>query len=154
MKVLSSGLSASDSNARPATQIDALLTGTETILLVEDDSMMRELLTLALERFGYAVVAAQDGEAAIDVASQYGAPIHVVLTDVIMPRMNGCDLAHELRRWYPSIGVLLMSGLPDGAAAALALDTEMAFFIQKPFSMHALAAAIRSAVEWRPHHSP
>jgi len=154
MKVLSSGVYALDDDPEPSTHIDDGLTGTETILLVEDDQMMRDLLRAALERFGYVVVAAQDGEAAIEVASQYGAPIHLVLADVVMPRMNGCDLARELRRWYPSIGVLLMSGFPDGATAARALETELAFFIEKPFSMQALAAAIRSAAEWRPRHAP
>ena|ERR1043166_1872558 len=153
MKVLSSGVEPEpDAASRP--RVDQSLIGTETILLVEDDSMMRELLTSALERFGYSVIAARDGEAAIEVASRYAAPIHVVLADVVMPRMNGCDLARELRRWYPSIGVLLMSGFPDGAAAAQALDAELAFFIEKPFSMSALAAAVRSAAEWRPRHAP
>src|SRR2546423_15221109 len=123
------------------------LTGTEAILLVDDDPMMRGLLGAALERYGYFVLTAHDGEKAMEVAGAYGAPIHLVLSDVVMPKLNGCALITELRRWYPSIGVLLMSGLSEGGNAALVIDDDLTFFIQKPFSMDALAAAVRPAIE-------
>jgi CheY-like chemotaxis protein len=150
MKVLSSGIEA-DVGSSPRNPV---LAGTETILLVEDDAMIRDLLTAAVESYGYAVLAAEDGEAAIDVAAAHAAPIHLVISDVIMPRMDGRQLVERLRRWYPSIGVLLMSGYELGAKTALDVENDLTFFIQKPFSIEALAAAVRSAIEWRPHHRP
>jgi two-component system, cell cycle sensor histidine kinase and response regulator CckA len=160
MKVLSSGI---DVVGEPQADLrrtagylhpNSALTGTEAILLVDDEPMMRGVLGTALERYGYSVLAAHDGERAMEVASAYGAPIHLVLSDVVMPRLNGCALITALRRWYPSIGVLLMSGLPEGGDAALQIDDDLTFFIQKPFTMDALAAAVRSALEWRPNHGP
>ena len=128
--------------------------GTETILLVDDEPMLRDLLTFALERYGYNVLVAKDGEDAIELADSYKAPIHLVLSDVVMPRLDGCQLCANLRRWYPSIGVLLMSGFPDGQMAALNFEDELTFFIRKPFGTDELAAAARAALDWRPIHRP
>jgi two-component system cell cycle sensor histidine kinase/response regulator CckA len=129
-------------------------TGTETILLVDDERVIRNLLTVAMERYGYRVLAATDGENAIEVAAEHRAPIHLLLSDVVMPRLDGCALSAELRRWYPSVGVLLMSGFPDGMHSALDISDDLTFFIRKPFSMDALAAAVRSSIDWRPKHAP
>jgi DNA-binding NtrC family response regulator len=126
--------------------------GTETILLVDDEPMIRDFLTFALERYGYNVLVATDGEHAIELAEAYQAPIHLVLSDVVMPRLDGCRLSADLRRWYPSIGVLLMSGFPDGEMAALDSEDELTFFIRKPFSTNELVAAARAALDWRPIH--
>src|ERR1051325_10955659 len=150
MKVLSSGIEA-DVGSSPRNPV---LAGTETILLVEDDAMIPDLLSAAIESYGYAALAAEDGEAAIDVAAAHAAPIHLVISDVIMPRMDGRQLVERLRRWYPSIGVLLMSGYELVAKTALDVENDLTFFIQKPFSIEALAAAVRSAIEWRPRHRP
>lgn len=126
--------------------------GTETILLVDDEPMLRDLLTFALEQYGYNVLVAQDGEDAIELANVYQAPIHLVLSDVVMPKLDGCRLCADLRRWYPGIGVLLMSGFPDGELAALNSEDELTFFIRKPFGIEELAAAVRAALDWRPLH--
>jgi two-component system, cell cycle sensor histidine kinase and response regulator CckA len=128
--------------------------GTETILLVDDEPMVRHFLSFVLNRYGYAILEAENGEDALDMAGSHGAPIHLLLSDVVMPKLNGCELSTQLRRWYPSIGVLLMSGFSDGETAALELDTDMAFFLRKPFGMEELAAAVRSALDWRPNHAP
>jgi two-component system cell cycle sensor histidine kinase/response regulator CckA len=159
VKVLSSGVSETDDqpidlNAAPPRRLNPIYAGTETILLVDDEPMMRKLLKMALEAYGYTVLPAIDGESAIDVASAHAAPVHLVLSDVVMPRLDGRQLMMELRRWFPTIGVLLMSGLPEGQLAALSAPDELTFFIQKPFSMDALGAAVRSAIEWRPNHTP
>ena len=114
--------------------------------------MIRDFLTFALERYGYNVLVATDGEDAIELAESYQAPIHLVLSDVVMPRLDGCRLCADLRRWYPSIGVLLMSGFPDGEMAALDFEDELTFFIRKPFSTNELVAAARAALDWRPLH--
>jgi two-component system, cell cycle sensor histidine kinase and response regulator CckA len=128
--------------------------GTETILLVDDEPMVRHFLSFVLTRYGYSVLEAENGEDALDLAGSHGAPVHLLLTDVVMPKLNGCELAGLLRRWYPGIGLLLMSGFADGEFAALNLGDDMAFFIRKPFGMRELAAAVRSALDWRPNHSP
>ena len=165
MKVLSSGVDVAvelDSDVGESGEplrttrphLVAEYTGTETILLVDDERVIRNLLTVALERYGYRVLAANDGEHAIEVAAAHGAPIHLLLSDVVMPRLDGCALSAELRRWYPSVGVLLMSGFPDGMHSALDIDDDLTFFIRKPFSMDALAAAVRSSLDWRPKHTP
>jgi DNA-binding response OmpR family regulator len=127
--------------------------GSETILLVDDDPMIRNLLTFALERYGYMVLVGVDGEDAIELADAYKAPIHLVLSDVVMPKLDGCRLCADLRRWYPSIGVLLMSGFPDGELAALNFEEDLTFFIRKPFGIDELAAAVRAALDWRPRPS-
>jgi two-component system, cell cycle sensor histidine kinase and response regulator CckA len=126
--------------------------GNETILLVDDESMLRDLLALALEQYGYNVLMAADGEDAIELADRYRAPIHLVLSDVVMPRLDGTRLCADLRRWYPGIGVLLMSGFADGELLALKLEGERTFFIRKPFSINELVAAVRAALDWRPVH--
>src|SRR5258708_35021740 len=77
--------------------------GTETILLVDDEPMLRDLLSFALERYGYTVLVAKDGEDAIELADSYKAPIHLALSDVALPRPDGCRLGADLHRWYPSI---------------------------------------------------
>jgi two-component system, cell cycle sensor histidine kinase and response regulator CckA len=98
------------------------------------------------------VLIAKDGEDAIELADSYKAPIHLVLSDVVMPELDRCRLCADLRRWYPSIGVLLMSGFPDGEMAALDFEDELTFFIRKPFSTNELVAAARAALDWRPIH--
>jgi two-component system cell cycle sensor histidine kinase/response regulator CckA len=128
--------------------------GNETLLLVDDEPMIRGLMAFALERYGYRVLVAGDGEDAIRLADSYKAPIHLVLSDVVMPNGSGCNLCRDLRRWYPGIGVLLMSGNPDGEMAALDLDDEFSFFLRKPFGIDQLAASVRAALDWRPMHHP
>jgi two-component system, cell cycle sensor histidine kinase and response regulator CckA len=140
------------SGGTPPDIIPAFL-GTETILLVDDEPMVRHLLSFVLNRYGYSVLEAEDGEDALDLAGSHGAPIHLLLADVVMPKLDGCALSDNLRRWYPSVGVLLMSGFSEGESAALNLDNEMAFFIRKPFALNDFMAAVRSALDWRPNHS-
>ncbi len=161
MKVLSSALDGLG-NVRLAGQADEQVHphlipeygGTETVLLVDDEPMLRDLLTFALERYGYRVLIACDGEDAIRLSDSYKAPIHLVLSDVVMPNRDGVTLCQDLRRWYPSIGVLMMSGYPDGELAALNVKDDFTFFIRKPFGMDQLAACVRAALDWRPRHSP
>ena len=152
MRVLPSGIDVIDDGSEPVERPSVgELHGTETILVVEDEPMMREVLGAALHGFGYTVVPAGDGEEAIDAAAKYGGPIHLVLADVVMPRVDGATLVSELRRWYPGIGILLMSGMYHGATVALELRDDRAFFIRKPFTINALAVAVRSAIDDRPH---
>ena len=87
--------------------------GSETILLVEDEAIVRELTVQILESDGYQVLEAMNGTEALRIAGEHGAPIHLLLTDVVMPGMNGRELANELRLHHPDMRVLFMSGYDD-----------------------------------------
>ncbi len=121
--------------------------GSETILLVEDERGVRELAREHLELNGYTVLQAEDGEAALEVASKHSGKIHLLLTDVVMPGMSGRDLAERMEKLRPGIKILYMSGYTDQAIihhGILAADTVL---LQKPFTLHALAGKLREALE-------
>ena len=90
------------------------LSGTETILLVEDETSVRDLVARTLRARGYRVITAINGNDAVEQAAKHAAPIHLVLTDVVMPEMSGRGLFDVLRGWYPTIRVLFMSGYARG----------------------------------------
>ena len=127
----------------------AELSGSETILLVDDNVMFRELATLALRGYGYTVVEAADGEAALEAISQHRAPIHLVVTDVVMPNLDGHDLVRKLRGWYPNIRVLFMSGYSRGEAGVRDAVSATTDFIAKPFHVNQLVAAMRGLLDSR-----
>jgi CheY-like chemotaxis protein len=120
--------------------------GHETILLVEDAPAMLDIARLMLEGFGYRVLAASTPGEAISVAKEYADEIHLLITDVVMPEMNGRDLAKDLISLYPGLRCLFMSGYTDSVIAHHGLLDEGFNFIQKPFSMQALAAKVREAL--------
>lgn len=123
--------------------------GHETILLVEDEAQMLKIVGLMLERSGYQVLAASTPGQAIRVAEEHTDDIHLLITDIIMPEMNGRDLAKNLTSLYPGIKHLFMSGyLGDVIAQHGALD-EGENFIQKPFSMQALTTKVREVLDGR-----
>ena len=119
----------------------------ESILLVEDDDSVRAVLARGLARLGYHVLCARDGEHALSIADEFRAPIHLVISDVAMPVMNGVQLFERLRGWYPSIRFLFISGysrprimVEDGSDAATG-------FLQKPFTLAELAGRGRALLE-------
>ncbi len=121
--------------------------GRETILVVEDADPMRKLTCEFLAGMGYIVLEASDGVDALEKAGQYSASIDLLLTDVVMPRMSGRELAVEMTARQPGLKVLYMSGYTDDAVVRHGvLDASMAF-IQKPFALHALAARIREVLD-------
>lgn len=144
-----------DSETPPAAAEDerlryaAKLGGAETILLVDDNAMFRELAVLALQSYGYTVIAAADGEDALNAIGQHQAPIHLVVTDVIMPNLDGHDLVRKLRGWYPRIRVLFMSGYARDEAGVHEEGDEATDFIAKPFHVNQLAAAMRALLDVR-----
>jgi CheY-like chemotaxis protein len=119
----------------------------ETILLVEDESNLRGLVRECLEKQGYTVLEAGDGTAALQVTQGYAAPIHLLLTDVVMPGINGRELAMRIASLRPDIKVLYMSGYTEEAIGREA-DAEI-ILLQKPFSLTLLKEKVREALHNR-----
>ena len=120
--------------------------GSETVLLVEDDPPVRELSREVLDHLGYRVLVAPDGEAALETSARHQGPLHLLVTDMIMPRMTGRQLAEALRRSRPGIKVLFVSGYSnDVVVRSGALEEGMAF-LQKPFTPDSLGRRIREVL--------
>jgi two-component system sensor histidine kinase EvgS len=116
---------------------------TETILLVEDEEMLLEIETSMLENSGYTVLAAPSGELAEAMLRKHLSEIDLLVTDVIMPEINGMELAVKLQAISPKLKVLFMSGYPADVLDRQANIKECAHFLQKPFSMQALVSKVR-----------
>jgi two-component system, cell cycle sensor histidine kinase and response regulator CckA len=121
-----------------------------TILVVEDEEGLRVPLVRALRRHGHIVLEAEHGVDALERAAAHDAPIDLLLTDVMMPHLNGRELARQLRERQPGIKVLFMTGYSDQAIDALALDPERTSFIEKPFPMARLVEVLRELMERQP----
>jgi two-component system cell cycle sensor histidine kinase/response regulator CckA len=123
--------------------------GTETILLVEDDTSVREPLRQALERYGYRVLPAANGNDALDVFASVEPSVDLVVTDVVMPHMSGPQLVDELRAAQPTIGVLYVSGYPERSLELLneRYSNSGWALLQKPFSPDQLAYEIRACLD-------
>jgi CheY-like chemotaxis protein len=132
--------------ATESIRIDPLPRGTETILLVEDAQPILNLATRMLENFGYKVVSASSPAAAIRLAAEHPHGIDLLLTDVVMPDMNGRDLAKKISAIQPQIKCVFMSGYMGGVAAELGMLETDTHFIQKPFSVQTLATKLREAL--------
>ena len=123
------------------------LQGSETILVVEDDDMVRELSIKILKRYGYTVLFAGNGQEAFHICRGHKEPVQLMLTDVVMPRMSGRELAKSLEELRPEMKVLFMSGYTDNAVVHHSiLDNEVAF-IQKPFRPEGLARKVREVLD-------
>jgi signal transduction histidine kinase/ActR/RegA family two-component response regulator len=120
--------------------------GPETILLVEDEQAILEMTTTMLKMQGYTVLPANTPDAAIHMAEEHNGEIHLLVTDVIMPRMNGHDLAEKLLPYYPDIKHLFMSGYTANVIAHNGMLEVGVNFIQKPFSMQDLATKLREVL--------
>jgi CheY-like chemotaxis protein len=125
---------------------DTSLHGVETILMVEDEAALRAITRGHLEHLGYRVLEAADGREALEKSRKYSDPIHILLTDMIMPELGGRALAHELCELRPDIRVVYMSGYSGRTYNSQSdLDTG-SFFLQKPFTRDTLARKIREAL--------
>ncbi len=121
--------------------------GSETVLVAEDEAPVRAVARHALERYGYRVLEAASAEAALDVAQRYSGPIHVLLTDVIMPGLSGRDLATRLAALRPETRVIYMSGYTDDAITRHGVLEPGFVFVQKPFTPDALARTVRDVLD-------
>jgi len=117
------------------------------VLVVEDEPALLTLSTLMLETLGYHVLAAGTPHEAIVLAGEYAGRLHLVITDVVMPEMNGRDLAIQLQAMCPGIKTMFMSGYTANVIIQRGVLDDSLEFIQKPFSMHDLAVRIRHALE-------
>ncbi|MCX7019252.1 MAG: response regulator [Candidatus Sumerlaeota bacterium] len=123
------------------------LRGVETIMLVENNDMARELIQTILEEQGYTVLLAENGNEALSVLWKHDGPAHLLLTDVVMPNMNGRELYARVCGKYPGIKALYMSGYTENAIVHHGVLDEGVAFIQKPFSVLALAARVRELLD-------
>lgn len=121
--------------------------GQETILVVEDDAAVLDLVKIMLESLGYRVIFAATPDEAIHIAKENSSEIHLLLTDVIMPKMTGRDLAKELSLLYPTLKQLFMSGYTGNIIAHQGVLDEDVNFIQKPFSRQVLAGKVREVLD-------
>ena len=121
--------------------------GVETVLLVEDNEQVRHLGRAILERQGYTVLEAQSGEDALAILASHDGTVHLLLTDVVMPGMNGKELYQRAAQRHPHLKVLFMSGYTDDIIAHRGVLKKGIQLIQKPFSVEGLAAKVRDVLD-------
>jgi DNA-binding NtrC family response regulator len=122
-------------------------TGTETVLVVEDEAALRKVAMRTLEAAGYTVLAAANGDEALRLSTERMGEIHLLLTDVVMPRMSGRTLAEELAKTRPAMRVLYMSGYTDDAIVHHGVLDAGTRFLAKPFSATQLTRKVREALD-------
>ena len=133
--------------ARAPDRPSTLRTGTETILLVEDEEAVRNLTRRLLESGGYTVLQAASAEQALDVSKAHTGRLEMLLTDVILPGLSGPELARQLRGLRPQMRVLYVSGYPDDAMASQGILEAGVSFLQKPFTPETLAHKVREVLD-------
>ncbi|MFC2031519.1 PAS domain S-box protein, partial [Chloroflexota bacterium] len=128
-------------------EVDSHVRATERILLVEDEPMLRDLAVQILRSRGYQVLVAQDGTEALQLSELDDGPIHLLLTDVVMPRMSGRELAEEVLRHRPDTKVMYMSGYTRDTRALQGVADESTAFLPKPFTVASLTKTVRDALD-------
>jgi hypothetical protein len=134
---------------RPARTVVASR-GTETILIVEDEEALRSLINRALSLAGYVVIEAGNGDEALLQVERHNGPIQMILTDVVMPKMSGPELAQRVGKIDPWMKVLYMSGFTDDPIVRQGVHDENTHFIGKPFAVSELTRKVREVLDW--HH--
>jgi len=133
---------------RKRVETDFLPGGSETVLLVEDDELVRDLANRLLKQLGYRVLVAVNGEDALHVAREHdGEKIHLLLADIVMPQMGGKELAIKLKILRPDVKVLYTSGYADNAIAHHGFLDPAIHFLQKPFSLKTLSHKVRKVLD-------
>jgi two-component system cell cycle sensor histidine kinase/response regulator CckA len=120
--------------------------GSETVLLVEDEESVRQLVRETLEARGYRVLEAENGQAGLTVAQQHQDPIHLIITDVVMPGMSGHQLVQQLLQLRPDLKVLYLSGYTEDVFAGNGIADNSKAFLQKPFTLQSLSRKVREVL--------
>jgi CheY-like chemotaxis protein len=128
--------------------------GAETVLLVEDEATVRSVAREVLQMVGYTVLEAATGEEALERAEQHSSPIHLLVTDVVMPGMNGRELANRLAVDYPTLEVLYLSGYTDDAIAHHGVLEAGIELLHKPFTPDTLTRRVREVLDKRATDEP
>ena len=121
--------------------------GSETVLIVEDDDGLRKFAQKALQNYGYRVLVTENGEDALRVCKEHDGQIHLMITDVVMPKMGGREAADRLQPLYPQMKVIYMSGYTDDAIVHYGVLEPGLNFLEKPFSTEDLARKAREALD-------
>jgi len=124
--------------------------GTETLLLVENEAAIRNLLQMALRKNGYTVLAAESGREALELVRVHAGPLDLLITDVMMPDMDGPELVRQLTTIRPETRTLFMSGYMDDALGEHGILPANVNFIQKPFSPRVIAQKVRDILDGAP----
>ncbi len=124
--------------------------GNETILLVEDEEDVRTMAVTILSDLGYTLIEAEDGREAVESFEKYHGKIHLLLTDVVMPKMSGSELAQKINDKYPEVKVLFMSGYTEDAVVQQGVLKAGVTFLQKPVSPETLATTVRTLLDGKP----
>jgi response regulator RpfG family c-di-GMP phosphodiesterase len=122
------------------------LDGSETVLIVEDDEGLRKFTQEVLLRHGYRVLDAENGEEALKVGKAHEGPIHLMITDVVMPRMGSKEVVDRLQPLYPQMKVIYMSGYTDNAIIHHGVLAPGLNFLEKPFSPESLERKVREVL--------
>jgi two-component system cell cycle sensor histidine kinase/response regulator CckA len=138
---------AENEETAPALKPVAAASGSETILLAEDEEALRRLSARILEQRGYTVIAAETATEAVRIAERNGRTIDLLLTDVVMPELSGAALAERVSELLPDIRVLFMSGYADDVVTRNGSLTEGSGFLEKPFSANELATKVRETLD-------
>jgi PAS domain S-box-containing protein len=128
--------------------------GSETVLVVEDNAVVRKMVVTILRGHGYEVMSTADAQSALDIVTNHPGSLHLLLTDVIMPGMNGRQLAGEALRIRPALRVLFMSGYTDDVIAKHGVLDDGIPFIHKPFTVQALISKVQYAMQRPPLDLP
>lgn len=131
----------------PTASAPESIRGTETILLVEDEAPVRSLVRETLQSYGYNVLEAQGADHAISIFQEYNDPIHLLLTDVVMPQVSGKELAKRMSPAHPEAEILFMSGYTDNAIVRHGVLDANTFFLQKPFMPKTLVTKVREVLD-------
>jgi PAS domain S-box-containing protein len=132
--------------AKPAPVVTTIPRGSETVLVVEDNDSFRELIGEFLRGFGYTVLDAGDSEAALKVSDRHNGTIHLLVTDVVLPKITGPVLAEQLKARRPALKVVFMSGYAEDAITDRGILPSGIFLLQKPFTREALAHKVHEAL--------
>ena len=132
---------------KPKPAVPTPLEGNETILVVEDDAALRELTSMGLRKYGFKVLEAAQGGEALLICEREKAPIHLMLTDVVMPKISGSALAERSKLLHPEMKVLFMSGYTENAIVRHGVLDSKVNFIAKPFRVQSLVQKIREVLD-------